>query len=306
MPAEDATDRSAPVIDIAGLTVRYRDTLAVDGLDLTIHRGETVALLGPNGAGKSSVVNAALGLFRPSAGRVSLLGREPAAAVAAGGVGAMLQHGGLPSESRVGEVLRLIGSRYATPWPLAELAAATGIGDLLGRRTDALSGGQRQRVLLAMALVGTPPLLILDEPTSAMDVEARQAFWRTMSGLAERGHTVVFATHHLDEADAVADRVVVVDHGRVVADGSAARIKARIAGRTVRFRCPEPPPEGWVAVPGVTGVGRDGDTVELATTDVESTLRALLARHERLPDLQVHGASLEQAFLTLTSTGAQR
>ena len=306
MPATDTPAGRTPVIDISGLTVRYGGTLAVQDLDLRIHAGETVALLGPNGAGKSSTVNAALGLFRPTSGRVSLLGREPAAAVAAGGVGAMLQHGGLPSESRVEEVLRLIGSRYARPWPLAELAEATGIDGVLRRRTDALSGGQRQRVLLAMALVGTPPLLILDEPTSAMDVEARQAFWRTMSGLARRGHTVVFATHHLDEADAVADRVVVIDHGRVVADGSAEAIKARIAGRTVRFRPARPPADGWSAVPGVTGVEHDGDVVELATTDVETTLRALLAAHDRLPDLHVRGASLEQAFLTLTGPGAQR
>ncbi|MCZ2824563.1 MULTISPECIES: ATP-binding cassette domain-containing protein [unclassified Modestobacter] len=290
-----------PALDVRGLTVRYGDVTAVHDLTLAVPRGETVALLGANGAGKSSVVNAALGLFRPAAGTVRLLGREPTAALQAGGVGAMLQHGGLPSEARVGEVLALVRRRYQDPWPLADLAATAGIGGVLDRSVDALSGGQRQRVLLALALAGAPPLLLLDEPTSAMDVEGRQAFWATMRDLAGRGHTVVFATHHLDEADAVADRVVVVAGGRVVADGSAAAIKSRIAGRTVRFRCPGPR-DGLSGLPGVTSTGGEGDWVELATSDAEATLRALLAGHDALPDLEVRGASLEQAFLHLTST----
>ena len=294
-----------PALDVEGLTVRYGGTVAVDALDLRIPRGQTVALLGSNGAGKSSTVNAALGLFRPAAGTVRLLGQEPAAAVRSGGVGAMLQHGGLPSETRVGEVLTLVRRRYADPWPLEDLLVTAGIDGLLGRKVDALSGGQRQRVLLALALAGAPPLLVLDEPTSAMDVEGRQAFWTTMRGLADRGHTVVFATHHLDEADAVADRVVVMGAGQVVADGSASAIKSRIAGRTVRFRGPR---EGLAALPGVTAVGGVGELVELATSDAEATLRALLAARDTLPGLEVRGATLEQAFLHLTTAadGAPR
>jgi ABC-2 type transport system ATP-binding protein len=294
-----------PALDIAELTVRYGDTVAVDALDLQISPGETVALLGANGAGKSSTVNAALGLFRPSAGRVLLHGRTPAEAVRAGGVGAMLQHGGLPSESRVGEVLALVRRRYDQPWPLADLLATTGIDGLLDRGVDALSGGQRQRVLLALALAGAPPLLLLDEPTSAMDVEARQAFWTTMRGLAGRGHTVVFATHHLEEADAVADRVVVVSGGRVVADGSAASIKSRVAGRTIRFRCAGPR-DDLAVLPGVTDVGGDAERVELTTSDAEATLRALLAGPCSLPDLEVRGATLEQAFLHLIDASGAR
>jgi ABC-2 type transport system ATP-binding protein len=289
-----------PALDLEGLTVRYGDTLAVDALDLRIDAGETVALLGSNGAGKSSTLNAALGLFRPTAGRVRLLGREPLDAIRDGGVGAMLQHGGLPSETRVGEVLTLVRRRYDTPWPLEDLVATAGIDGLLGRSVDALSGGQRQRVLLALALAGAPPLLVLDEPTSAMDVEARQAFWTTMRSLAGRGHTVVFATHHLDEADAVADRVVVVAGGRIVADGSSTAVKSAVAGRTVRFGAAAGSDE-LAGLPGVTSVGTAGERVELATTDVEATLRALLARHDRLPDLEVRGATLEQAFLQLTA-----
>ena len=284
-------------LDISGLTVRYGDVLAVDGLDLRIGRGETVALLGPNGAGKSTTVSAVLGLLRPAAGTVRVLGRAPADAVRAGGVGAMLQHSGLPGEARVGEVLHLVRRSYADPWPLDDLVATTGIGGLLGRDVDALSGGQRQRVLLALALAGQPPLLLLDEPTSAMDVEGRRAFWATMRELAARGTTVVFATHHLEEADAVTDRVVVMAGGRVVADGPSAGIRSAVAGRTVRFSAPDG--AAFDRVPGVTGTTRTGGTVALATTDVEATLRALLADGAPLADLEVRGASLEDAVLSL-------
>ncbi|WP_448612274.1 ABC transporter ATP-binding protein [Geodermatophilus sp. URMC 60] len=296
-------------LDITDLTVRHGDVLAVDGLDLHIGRGETVALLGPNGAGKSSTVSAVLGLLRPDAGTVEVLGRTPADAVRAGCVGAMLQHGGLPGEARVGEVLHLVRHSYgraglAGAWPLDDLVATTGIGGLLGRDVDALSGGQRQRVLLALALAGQPPLLLLDEPTSAMDVEGRRAFWTTMRDLAARGTTVVFATHHLEEADAVADRVVVMAAGRVVADGPSAAIRSAVAGRTVRFSAPDG--ATFDRVPGVTGASRLGGTVALATADVEATLRALLAEGVALTDLEVRGASLEDAVLSLTTPGVAR
>jgi ABC-2 type transport system ATP-binding protein len=287
-----------PALEISGLTVRYGGATAVDGLDLCIPRGETVALLGPNGAGKSTTVNAVLGLV-PHTGAIRVLGRAPADAVRAGDVGAMLQHGGLPGEARVGEVLDLVRRSFPRSWPLADLVVTTGIDGLLRRPVEDLSGGQRQRVLLALALVGRPPLLLLDEPTSAMDVEGRRAFWTTMRGLAAGGTTVVFATHHLEEADAVADRVVVVAGGRVVADGSAAQVKAGITGSTVSFTAG--PGAALDGLPGVTGVTWRGTTVDLATADPEATLRALLAGGCRLPGLQVRGASLEDAVLTLTT-----
>jgi ABC-2 type transport system ATP-binding protein len=286
-------------LDISGLTVRYGDTVAVGGLDLRLRAGETVALLGPNGAGKSTIVNAVLGLIR-SSGTVRVLGRTPQDAVRAGCVGAMLQHGGLPTEARVGEVLDLVRRSFPASWPLDDLVATAGIDGLHGRPVEALSGGQRQRVLLALALAGTPPLLLLDEPTSAMDVEGRRAFWTTMRGLAERGHTVVFATHHLEEADAVADRVVVVAGGRVVADGSAASIKAGATARTISFTAAPGDPLDFL--PGVTSIDRRGDVVHLTTGDPETTLRALLVEGRRLPDLEVRGASLEDAVLSLTTT----
>jgi len=291
-------------LDISGLTVRYGDTLAVDGLDLVVPAGQTVALLGPNGAGKSTIVNAVLGLLPPTAGTVRVLDRPPLEAIRAGGVGAMLQHGGLPSEIRVGEVIDLVRRSFgraggAMAWPVEDLVATAGIEGLLSRPVDALSGGQRQRVLLALALAGEPPLLLLDEPTSAMDVEGRRAFWTTMRGLAGRGHTVVFATHHLEEADAVADRVVVVVGGRVVADGSAAQIKAGVGTRRISFTAA--PDRAVDGLPAVLGSSRQGDTLTVTTGDAEATLRALLAGGLPLPDLEVHGASLEDAVLTLTA-----
>jgi ABC-2 type transport system ATP-binding protein len=290
----------APALEASRLTVRYGATVAVDALDLRLPAGETVALLGPNGAGKSTILNAALGLLHPSAGSVRVLGRAPQDAVRAGCVGAMLQHGGLPSEARVGEVVRLVRHGYPDPWPLDDLVTTAGIDGLLDRTVDALSGGQRQRVLLAVALAGQAPLLVLDEPTSAMDVEGRRAFWTTMRELADRGHTVVFATHHLEEADAVADRVVVVAGGRLVADGTAAQVKAGATGRTITFSAgPGRLVEG---LPGVTSAERTGARVSLTTRDVEATLRALLADGGRLPDLEVRGASLEEAVLSLTSS----
>ncbi len=299
---------SAPALDRAGLTVRYGDTVAVDGLDLTVPAGQTVALLGPNGAGKSTAVNAVLGLLRPDAGRIRVLGRTPLDAIRAGWVGAMLQHGGLPGEARVSEVIDLVGRSFPTRWPLEDLVATAGIDGVLARPVDALSGGQRQRVLLALALAGEPPLLLLDEPTSAMDVEGRRTFWTTMRGLAGRGHTVVFATHHLAEADAVADRVVVVAGGRVVADGSAAQLKAGATTRRISFTAA--PGRVVDALPAVRSSSRQGSTVTLTTGDAEATLRALLAGGAPLPDLEVRGASLEDAVLMLTSSatpiGARR
>src|SRR3954452_3501422 len=286
-----------PALAVSGLTVRYGDVLAVDGLDLELEAGRTVALLGPNGAGKSTVVNAVLGLLRPAAGSVRVLGRAPADAIRSGAVGAMLQHGGLPSEARVGEVLDLVRQSFPESWPIEDLVATAGIDGLLGRPVEGLSGGQRQRVLLALALAGQPPLLLLDEPTSAMDVEGRRAFWTTMRDLAARGTTVVFATHHLEEADAVADRVVVMAGGRVVADGPSAAVRSAVAGRTVRFSAPDG--VAFDRVPGVTGATRLGGTVALATTDVEATLRALLIDGVALSDLEVRGASLEDAVLSL-------
>jgi ABC-2 type transport system ATP-binding protein len=276
---------------IRGLTKSYGPVRAVAGLDLDVVAGETVALLGPNGAGKSTTVDLLLGLAAPDAGTVEVFGRAPAAATRAGLVGAMLQTGGLISEVSVRELVELARSLYPRSLPTDRVLELADLTDLAGRRTTALSGGQAQRVRFALALVPDPELLVLDEPTAAMDVAARRRFWAT---LRSAGRTVLFATHHLEEADAYADRVVLLAAGRVVADGTAAAVKAVVGGRTVRCTLTGPVPD----VPGVTAVERHGDALTIRCADSDAVLRALLATDAR--DFEVGGADLESAFLALT------
>lgn len=277
---------------------------AVRELDLAIEAGETVALLGANGAGKSTTLDLLLGLQRPDAGSAQVLGLPPQAAVAAGRVGAMLQTGGLLRDLTVAELLRMIAAIYPAPRGVEETLALTGLGELARRRTQGLSGGQAQRVRLAVALVGDPELLVLDEPTVGMDVEARREFWATVRSLAAAGRTILFATHYLQEADAFADRVVLMAHGRIVADGSPAAVKSMVGLRTIRATLPGVPLERLEGLPGVRSVARRGDTVELACTDSDATIRALLAREPGAYDIEIAGAALEEAFVRLTGDQA--
>jgi ABC-2 type transport system ATP-binding protein len=213
--------------ELDGVTRRFGAITAVDGLSLHIERGETVALLGPNGAGKTTAVEVLLGLMQPDAGTVRLFGGRPADAVARGRVGAMLQDAGLPSGATVAELIGLMQGLYPDPLSLEDALRLTDLGDVAGRQTQRLSGGQRQRVRLAMALAGNPELLVLDEPTAALDVEARRGFWDRARASVAEGRTLLFATHRLEEADAVADRVVVISRGRLVADGTPDEVKAQ-------------------------------------------------------------------------------
>ncbi|MFG2044046.1 ATP-binding cassette domain-containing protein [Dactylosporangium sp. NPDC048998] len=283
-----------------GAVKTFGSVRAVDGLNLTIDRGETVALLGPNGAGKSTSVNLLLGLQTPASGRVSVLGGSPAQAVASGRIGAMLQDGGLMPGVTVGGLLALAGRIYPNPRPVEQLVADADLGGLLRRRTDRLSGGQLQRLRFALAIAGNPDVLVLDEPTAAMDVESRRGFWATIRDYAAGGRTVLFATHYLQEADENADRIVVIAGGRVVRDGTPTEIKAAAANRSVRFTLDDQPCAGLDRLPGVTAVEVHGRTATLRTTDAEATLRALFAIRDRVPDLEVGGADLEDAVLALT------
>ncbi len=291
---------SEAVVDFRGTTKTFGPVRAVDELDLTVRRGETVAVLGPNGAGKSTTANLLLGLLRPTGGRVTVLGRTPAEAVAAGGVGAMLQDGGLMPGVTVEGVVGLACGLYPRGRPLADVLAEADLTDIAGRRVDRLSGGQTQRVRFAMAIAGDPELLVLDEPTTAMDVRSRQEFWTNVRGYAARGTTVLFATHYLDEADENADRIVVVAGGRVVVDGTPGQVKAAAGGQRVRFTVGGGDVAGLERLPCVTGVEVRGGSVTLRTTDAETTVRALLAARASTPDLEVTGADLEAAFLALT------
>ncbi|NJP25156.1 ABC transporter ATP-binding protein [Microbispora sp. SCL1-1] len=288
-------------IAFTDVTKRYGDVLAVDGLDLEIPAGATVALLGPNGAGKSTSINMLLGLLRPSSGEIRVFGVPPETAVADGEIGAMLQEGTLIPELTVAETVDFVRRLYPRPLPLEEILRLADLTELARRRADRLSGGQTQRVRFALAIAGGPRLLLLDEPTAAMDVESRRTFWDNMRAYAAGGRTILFATHYLEEADENADRVVVIARGRVVADGSAAEIKAGVAGQAVSFLLGDQPVAGLEALPGTTGVELQSGRVTLRTTDLDATVDALYRKTTLdIRDLQLHGADLEDAFLALT------
>ncbi len=275
---------------------------AVRGIDVSIPPGETVALLGPNGAGKSTTIDMLLGLARPDSGTVSVFGSTPTTFVDSGRVGAMLQTGSLIRDLTVRELVSMMAALFPRPLGVDAVLELTGIADIGGQRTQKLSGGQTQRVRFAVALVGDPELLVLDEPTVGMDVESRHAFWTTMREFASRGRTVLFATHYLEEADLYADRAVLMARGTVVADGPTTEIKAMVGSRTIRATLPDVPLEALDRLPGVTRTDRRGEAIVLNCSDSDAAVRALLAEFPRTRDLEISGAGLEQAFLQLTGS----
>jgi ABC-2 type transport system ATP-binding protein len=281
--------------------VYHPDIKALDHVSFDIQPGETVALLGPNGAGKSTAIDTMLGLRTPTSGEVRILGASPAAAVAAGQIGGMLQTGGLPEGAKVSELAGLFRQLYRDRRSTGELLRLAGIDDLADRRVEQLSGGQTQRVRFALALAGHPELLFLDEPTAAVDVAARRHFWRSVETIAAQGTTVLFATHYLDEADANASRIIVVNHGRVIADGTPADVKAFTATRTLRFTTPAPDPSELLRLPGVGDVLINGNVVTVRTGDADATLPALYALGLQIKGMEVGGGGLEEALIALTS-----
>ena len=287
-------------VSLQGLRKHYGDVRAVDGVDLVIAPGEVVALLGPNGAGKSTTVDMLLGLTRPDAGESRIFGQTPHDAVAAGTVGAMLQEGSLLDDATVGETVAMIASLHRRPMPVAEALRRAGVEDLANRRSTKLSGGQKQRVRFAVALVCDPHLLVLDEPTSAMDVGTRREFWQSMQEFTEAGKTVLFATHYLDEAEEFADRVVLMRAGRIIADGSVAEVRSAVSGRTLIAQVPGVTTEAMSALPGVRGVELRGQRVELDCADSDAAVKALLYAHPDTYDIEIKAVGLEEAFLALT------
>jgi ABC-2 type transport system ATP-binding protein len=277
---------------------------AVRGIDVAIERGETVALLGPNGAGKSTTIDMLLGLLEPDAGTATIFGQSPRNAIAAGAIGAMLQTGAVIRDVTVRELITMMAALYPNSLPVEDVIDLVGLHEIADRRTERLSGGQTQRVRFAIALVCDPELLVLDEPTVAMDVEGRRAFWRTMREFASRGKTVVFATHYLEEADDYADRAVLMAAGRVVADGPTTEIKARVGARIIRATLPGVSEDALAALPGVTTAERRGDAVVLRCADSDATIRALLSAYPDARDIEIAGAGLEEAFLELTAAEA--
>jgi ABC-2 type transport system ATP-binding protein len=292
-------------VELKGLAKTFRSPRgpvhAVRSVDVTIERGQTVALLGPNGAGKSTTIDMLLGLLPPDAGSASVFGRTPRDAVAAGAIGAMLQTGAVIRDVTVRELIAMMAALYPHSLDVDEVIDLVRLDEIADRRTERLSGGQTQRVRFAIALVCDPELLVLDEPTVAMDVEGRRAFWTTMREFAARGKTVVFATHYLEEADDYADRAVLMAGGRVVADGPTTEIKGRVGLRLIRATLPEPTEDQLAALPGVITAERRGDAILLRCADSDTAIRALLVQYPAARDIEITGAGLEEAFLELTA-----
>ncbi|MBO1413692.1 ABC transporter ATP-binding protein [Streptomyces sp. FH025] len=292
-----------------GVGKSYGRVRAVDGLDLVLRPGETVALLGPNGAGKSTSLDLLLGLREPDRGSVTLFGGTPRSAIEAGRVGAMLQSGGLMTDVKVRELVRLACDVHPRGRSVTGVLTDAGITELADRRVDKLSGGQEQRVRFALAIAGDSDLIVLDEPTTGMDVSVRQAFWASMRAQADAGRTVLFATHYLEEADSIADRVLVLHRGRLIADGSSAEIKARAGARRIAFELHDGDGEFEESVlralPGVQAMDVTARvpgvrTVRIRTADADASVAALYRAGLYPRGLEVTGVGLEQAFLTIT------
>jgi ABC-2 type transport system ATP-binding protein len=298
------TSTASSGIQLAALKKSFRTPQgpvhAVRGVDITIAPGETVALLGPNGAGKSTTIDMMLGLLPPDSGSVHIFGMTPHEAIGAGAIGAMLQTGAVLRDLSVRELIDMMASLYPNPLGVDETMELANVADIADRKTQKLSGGQTQRVRFAVALVSNPDLLVLDEPTVAMDVEARRDFWATMRTFTSRGKTVVFATHYLEEADAYADRIILMARGEVVADGPSTEIKAAVGLRTIRATVPDADLVALKALPGVTNAEQHGEAVLLSCADSDVALRAFLPAFPGARDIEVTGAGLEEAFLQLT------
>ncbi|NYE96639.1 ABC-2 type transport system ATP-binding protein [Psychromicrobium silvestre] len=293
-----ATDLYA--VDAEGLYKSFGKAKAVNGIDLRIKPGEIVAFLGPNGAGKTTTIDMLLGLSKPDQGSVTVYGKSPRQAIAHGQVSAVMQTGGLLKDLTVRETVELTASLFAEARPAEECLERAGIKDIGDRLVVKCSGGQQQRLRFAMALVSDPGLLILDEPTTGMDVEGRRDFWNAIHTDARRGRTVIFATHYLDEADAYADRIILVRRGQIVADGTSAEIKALASGRTVKASVSDLEQTAVAALPGVDEVELRAGMVTVHTKDSDAVARYLL-NHTDAHDLEITSHNLEDAFLALTS-----
>lgn len=302
--SEQSAGAGAVVASLEAVNKNYEDVRALKSVNFRIGAGELVALLGPNGAGKTTAVKLLLGLLPPNSGKVRVFGGNPTNPENRMRTGAMLQVARVPETLRVREHIDLFSSYYQNPMPMSAVLAAAGLEKLSDRKFGDLSGGQRQRVLFALAICGNPDLLFLDEPTVGLDVEARRMLWDEIRQLVGRGKTVLLTTHYLQEADALADRVVVINKGEIVAEGTPAEIKAQTAGK--RIRCiTSLSRETLSQIPGVTEVKQDREAVELHTAEAEPVLRELLARDMGLSGLEVSAAGLEEAFLALTQDSSK-
>ncbi len=298
----NSTIKPPAAAQLIGVRKAYGKTLALDGVSLALSQGEVLALLGPNGAGKSTVVGLLLGLLEANAGQTQLLGHAPQAIAVRRQSGVMLQSAGIADAATVHELLELTRSYYPAPRPLDECLGIAGLGDIAGRRYGTLSGGQQRRVQFAMAICGAPRVLFLDEPTTGLDIDARQRLWQAIRRLRAEGCAILLTTHYLEEAEALADRVAVLDRGRIVAQGTVDDIRAHVGQR--RIVCRTALDAAAVAQwPGVLEARREDARLQLVVEQAEPVLRQLLCADASLADLEVRRAGLGEAFLALTRGG---
>jgi ABC-2 type transport system ATP-binding protein len=290
-----------PVVSFENVRKTYGKVRAVDGLTMELRPGETVAFLGPNGAGKSTSLDMLLNLRKPTRGRIAMFGSDPYHAIKNGRVGAMLQSGGLMPEVTVRELVTLVTSFHPRPEPVEQTLRRAGIAEFANQRVDKLSGGQTQRVRFALAIVGDCDLIVLDEPTTAMDVETRRTFWDNMKVEVAEGKTLLFATHYLEEADQAADRIIVMNKGRLLADGTPSEIKARAGAKRISFHLDQVDEPFLLGLPALVNVEVRHDLVQIQSSDSDRTLYAVLDAGYRPRDLEVSSLGLEQAFLAITA-----
>jgi ABC-2 type transport system ATP-binding protein len=278
----------------------YKGKSAVDNLSLTIEQGTVVALLGPNGAGKTTTVSMILGLHQPTSGSVKLLGGDPQDQRIRDRIGAMLQDVSVIDNLKVSETIELFRSYYAKPLPLEQLLRISGLEGEKNKMASALSGGQQRRLGFALAVAGDPEVLFLDEPTVGMDVTSRQLFWDTIRAMAGRGRTIVLTTHYLEEADSVADRIVVINNGKLIADGTPSEIKAETTGRVISFTAgASVTTESLLAIPGVTDIEWSGRKVKLFSDNTDRLIAALIEKRVDMRDIEIQSGGLEDAFQAL-------
>lgn len=290
--------------ELQNASKRLGGRAVLDGLDLVVRPRGVTALLGANGVGKTTAIGLLTGRLVADAGTARVFGIDPRQAAARARMGVMLQAAGLPETLTVGELVRLQSGYYAAPRPVAETLGSAGLSDLADRRCGALSGGQARRVQYALAICGKPDLLVLDEPTVGMDREARLALWDTVREMADAGAAVLLTTHALDEADALADRILVLTDGRIFADDTPAAIRARVAGTSIRCRTGLPDAV-LAALPAVRRIEHAGAETRLLSTDAAASARALLAADPQLADLRIVDATLEDAFAALVPPQAR-
>lgn len=297
------TSSSTPAVELQNVSKNYRDVQALKNINLTVKQGEVVAVLGPNGAGKSTSIALMLGMRRPSCGNVTLFGENPRLANHRKRIGVMLQESGVPETLKVHELIELFGRFHDNPMITQEAIKMAGLQEQANARLSRLSGGQKQRVFFALALVGNPDILFLDEPTTGLDIEARRTFWDQINRQVAQGKTIILTTHNLEEADALAKRIIVINQGEIIADGTPDEIKGHVGGKQVRFRSSNRTIEELNALVSPQSFYLIGNKFEILTKAPEALLATLFRQEVEISDLEVIGAGLEEAFLSLTSNG---